>query len=49
LPIGLIISGYLIDIIGIVISLQVVTISGLILTLILTYKSKNLIMYRNNN
>ena len=30
LPIGLIISGYLIDIIGIVISLQVVTISGLI-------------------
>ena len=49
LPIGLIISGYLIDVIGIVISLQVVTISGLILTLILTYKSKNLIMYRNNN
>ena len=49
LPIGLIISGYLIDIIGIVISLQVVTISALILTLILTYKSKNLIMYRNNN
>ena len=49
LPIGLIISGYLIDIIGIVISLQVVTILGLLLTLILTYKSKNLIMYRNNN
>lgn len=49
LPIGLIISGYLIDIVGILISLQVVTILGLLLTLILTYKSKNLIMYRNNN
>ena len=49
LPIGLIISGYLIDIVGILISLQVVTILGSLLTLILTYKSKNLIMYRNNN
>ena len=49
LPIGLIISGYLIDIIGIIISIQVVASIGIILTLILAYKSKNLMIYRNTN
>ncbi len=49
LPIGLVISGYLIDVIGIVISIQVVSSIGIILTLILAYKSKNLMIYRNTN
>ena len=49
LPIGLVTSGYLIDIIGIIISIQVVASIGIILTLILAYKSKNLMIYRNTN
>ena len=49
LSIGLVISGYLIDVIGIVISIQVVSSIGIILTLILAYKSKNLMIYRNTN
>jgi MFS family permease len=49
LPIGLVISGYLIDTIGIIFSIQSVTMIGLIMTLILGYKSKKFMNYKNIN
>ena len=49
LPIGLVISGYLIDTIGIIFSIQSVTTIGLLITLILGYKSKKFMNYKNIN
>tara|TARA_B110000116_G_scaffold224695_1_gene204345 strand:+ start:401 stop:1606 length:1206 start_codon:yes stop_codon:yes gene_type:complete len=49
LPVGLVISGYLIDTFGIIFSIQSVTIIGLIITLTLGYKSKKFMNYKNIN
>jgi len=47
LPIGLIVSGYMIDKIGIISSIQIISISGIIISIILSFKSKNLMSYTN--
>ena len=49
LPIGLIISGYMIDQIGIILSIQIISIIGIIISIILTFKSKTLLSYRNTD
>jgi MFS family permease len=47
LPIGLIVSGYMIDKIGIISSIQIISVSGIIISIILSFKSKNLMSYTN--
>ena len=49
LPIGLIVSGYMIDQIGIILSIQIISIIGIIISIILTFKSKTLLSYRNTD
>ena len=49
LPIGLIVSGYMIDQIGIILSIQIISIVGIIISIILTFKSKTLLSYRNTD
>tara|TARA_B100001245_G_scaffold227292_1_gene203534 strand:+ start:561 stop:1766 length:1206 start_codon:yes stop_codon:yes gene_type:complete len=47
LPIGLILSGYMIDQIGIILSIQFISILGIIISILLTFKSKNLMSFTN--
>ena len=47
LPIGLIISGYMIDKTGIISSIQIMSIIGIFISIILSFKSKNLMSYTN--
>ena len=47
LPIGLIISGYMIDKTGIISSIQIMSVTGIIISIILSFKSKNLMSYTN--
>ena len=47
LPIGLILSGYMIDKTGIISSIQIMSVIGIIISIILSFKSKNLMSYTN--
>ena len=47
LPVGLIISGYMIDKTGIISSIRIMSIIGIIISIILSFKSKNLMSYTN--
>jgi|TARA_B100001964_G_scaffold28229_1_gene28582 MFS family permease len=47
LPIGLILSGYMIDKTGIISSIQIMSAIGIIISIILSFKSKHLMSYTN--
>lgn len=47
LPIGLILSGYMIDKTGIISSIQIMSATGIIISIILSFKSKHLMSYTN--
>ena len=47
LPVGLILSGYMIDKTGIISSIQIMSVIGIIISIILSFKSKNLMSYTN--
>tara|TARA_B100001765_G_scaffold63183_1_gene37882 strand:+ start:2654 stop:3859 length:1206 start_codon:yes stop_codon:yes gene_type:complete len=47
LPVGLILSGYMIDKTGLISSIQIMSVIGIIISIILSFKSKNLMSYTN--
>ena len=47
LPVGLILSGYMIDKTGLISSIQIMSVIGIVISIILSFKSKNLMSYTN--